>query len=365
MGLTRVKLVGLGGYGNGYVGAVLDRAGELGVELAGAVDPDPSGCLRRNEVRAAAGTIHTTIDEFFAEREADLAVISAPIPLHAPFTVAAIEHGASVLCEKPVAGVIQDALTMERAEREARRARAGESSVPRDSLGPKVAIGYQWSFSNAIQAIRRDVAAGRFGVPLQLKTLVFWPRGRAYYRRSGWAGAIRTEAGWVLDSPVNNATAHYLHNMLFVLGGEGGRPLSVSAELYRANPGAVEDLGSPEVTHAEKLAKAARSVRDGTPVACTISDATHQLRVACGAHESHPIVDFPEELVRVTPLSGGPAPSGQGDEMRWVEGLQAAFTQAFTQGALPSELGSFSWAQPGRSVDLSDYDTFPSKTHGI
>jgi predicted dehydrogenase len=42
----------------------------------------------------------------------------------------------------------------------------------------------------------------------------------------------------VLDSPVNNATAHYLHNMLYLLGptrATSAMPVTVQAELYRAN----------------------------------------------------------------------------------------------------------------------------------
>jgi len=55
-----------------------------------------------------------------------------------------------------------------------------------------------------------------------------------------WAGRLRDDAGrWVLDSPVNNATAHYLHNMLFVIGPAMARsatPVAITAECYRANP---------------------------------------------------------------------------------------------------------------------------------
>ena len=38
-----------------------------------------------------------------------------------------------------------------------------------------VAIGYQWSFSDAIQKLKADVIAGIFGKPRRLKTLVLWP----------------------------------------------------------------------------------------------------------------------------------------------------------------------------------------------
>ncbi|HBM81445.1 MAG TPA: gfo/Idh/MocA family oxidoreductase, partial [Clostridiaceae bacterium] len=76
------------------------------------------------------------------------------------------------------------------------------------------------------------------GKLLRLKTIVLWPRDENYFRR-GWAGKKRDGRGnWILDSVANNATAHYLHNMLYVLGEEEDRsacPGSVTAELYRAN----------------------------------------------------------------------------------------------------------------------------------
>jgi predicted dehydrogenase len=132
--------------------------------------------------------------------------------------------GAAVLCEKPIAATMDDVKSMADAAKRA---------------GKPVSIGYQWSFSESVQAMKADIMSGRFGRPIRLKTLVLWPRNQKYYDRSPWAGKIRTANGeWVLDSPVNNATAHYLHNMLYVLGDRvdgSAEPVSVEAELYRAN----------------------------------------------------------------------------------------------------------------------------------
>lgn len=52
-----------------------------------------------------------------------------------------------------------------------------------------------------------------------------------YNGRNAWAGARDDGAGtWILDSPINNATAHYLHNVLYVMGpavDRSIRPVSV------------------------------------------------------------------------------------------------------------------------------------------
>ena len=392
----RTVLVGLGGYGNGYVNAALDHADELGIELVGAVDPAPDGCLRCDELTAAVGEIHPTLEAFYAEREADLAVIAAPIHLHAPFTITALRSGSHVLCEKPVAAVVEDARAM---------------AATAEACGRSVTIGYQWSFSDTILQIRRDVRAGRLGRPISLRTLVLWPRAASYYSRSSWAGRLRTPEGqWVMDSPANNATAHYLHNPLFVLG-EAGTPVSVQAELYRANEiesfdsaairvetacgaevlfstthavpsnigpviwyrfseadvycdvpgnfyarradGSIVDYGSPNVTPGQKIARvaadvtAARDRREAVASACSVLDASGQLRVVCGAHEASPINPFPAETIRRTIVD-----SGTNDRLTWVEGLQAALTQCFAQGILPAEHGGIAWAQPGSRTEL-------------
>ena len=57
------------------------------------------------------------------------------------------------------------------------------------------------------------------GKPLGLKTAISWPRDLAYYGRGiGWAGRIERNGHIILDSIASNACAHYMHNMLFLLG---------------------------------------------------------------------------------------------------------------------------------------------------
>jgi predicted dehydrogenase len=108
----------------------------------------------------------------------------------------------------------------------------------RDACNRRVAVGYQWSWSNTIQALKADIAAGDFGRPVRLRNLVLWPRDESYYGRNHWAGQLKTTGGdWVLDSPLNNASSHYLHNCLYLLGTPPAgsvSPVDVQSELYRA-----------------------------------------------------------------------------------------------------------------------------------
>ena len=129
-----------------------------------------------------------------------------------------------MLCEKPAAGTVQEVLRMREAERTA---------------GRWVAVGFQWSFSAAIQALKDDIRTGVYGRPHRLKCLYLWPRDAAYYGGTTGPGNGTTPRGpgsWTVRS--NNAMAHDLHNMFYVLGKEketSARPAEVEAELYRAH----------------------------------------------------------------------------------------------------------------------------------
>ena len=396
-----VAVLALGGYGNVYLGALFAEGDAHNVEFVAGIDPHPATCRYLDEFAARGIPIYPSLEAFYADSRADLVVMSPPIHLHAPLTQAALAHGSHVLCEKPLTATVQEARAMLDAERAA---------------GKFVGVGYQWSYSPVIQALKRDVLDGTLGRPLRLRTKVFWPRPASYYRRNDWA-AKRTSADgrWILDGPAHNATAHYLHNCFYILGGTrktSAWPVDVQAELYRANAvenydtaairchtaegveilfytahpvannvgpifsyeferavveytahqgpivarfadGRVKEYGDPFAGQVDKLWHAVDAVRTGAPLACGIEGATPQVLCIDGAQESMwEIAGFPASVVRYR---------DDGDNrLTWVEGLQEAFEACYERGVLPSELGSVPWAKAGQLVDLRDYQQFPS-----
>jgi predicted dehydrogenase len=168
--------------------------------------------------------LFSSLEAFYDTGKADLAILSSPIQHHAPHTGLALDHGSHVLVEKPAAAVTADVDRMVEA---------------RDRAGRFVAVGFQWSFSDSVLALKREILDGRFGAPLWGRSLTLWPRTEAYYRRNEWAGRKRDEGGrWILDSPASNAMAHHLHNLLFLLGPEMDRSAEaevVEARLARVN----------------------------------------------------------------------------------------------------------------------------------
>ena len=220
---VRIVCVGIGGYASVYMKALFESK-EDNFEIVGGVDPFPEGAQYYAKIKEAGIPIYADMESFYAENEAELAIITTPIHFHTRQIMYALEHGSNVLCEKPLSGVSADAELIEK--------RAAE-------LGKFVMIGYQWSYAPAILALKADVLSGALGAPIALKTLILWPRDKKYFTRgSRWAGKLRASDGTVInDSIAANACAHYIHNMLFVCGADrfAAEPLDVKADLLRVN----------------------------------------------------------------------------------------------------------------------------------
>jgi predicted dehydrogenase len=352
------------------------------------------------ELSRRATAVHGDIDSFYAAgHRADLVVIASPIHCHVPQALVALAHGSHVLCDKPLGATAQDAECLR---------------LARDQSHRIVLVGYQWTYSSAVQALKRDLVAGRFGKAIHARALCSWPRPLAYYQRNSWAGRKRDEASgaWVLDSPANNAMAHFLHNLLFLLGPaqESSASLgAVQAELYRAYPvengdttlcrartaagadvlfyashatrsdagpmfrieleratvrfgetrasivattidGDTIDYGAPDDTpQFHKLAVALERVRVPGPIPCGIETATPQTICVNGMQDSVPdALAFPARLLR----------EEQEPRRTWVEGLGETLLDCYEHARLPGEIG-IEWARMGRSVNLAGYRRYP------
>lgn len=217
-------MVGTGGYGHYYTNVLIKEYYRGLIDLKAAVEPFPENSSHTPWFLKQSIPVFSTLEEAFENHiRADLVIISSPLHYHVPQSILALEKGSHVLCDKPVATTIQD---------------AQELVTTKDKTGLHVLVGYQWSFSSAIQALKRDIQKGSFGKPVRIKTLCLWPRGFDYYSRNDWAGKLKDKEGnWILDSPANNAMAHFLHNLLYLLGEEkdsAALPGSIEAETYKA-----------------------------------------------------------------------------------------------------------------------------------
>jgi predicted dehydrogenase len=394
-----VVLVGMTGMGQSYLETLLEGFPPEEVEIRSVVEPFPERSAYAEELKDRRIPVLASINQVFkGKRAPDLVVVCSPIHYHVSQTSFALAHGSCVLCEKPIGATIQDAELLIKAT---------------EIADLWVMLGYQWSYSRAIQSLKRDIMSGRFGKPLRLKTLCFWPRDEAYYKRNDWAGKIKDSQGkWVLDSPANNAMAHFLHNLFYILGDKVdgcAMPSEVTAELYRTYPienydtvacraftcegveilfyashttcddlgplftlefeqatvtygevaddilardhkGSTKHYGSPEAEHPlRKLFQAVETIREPKAILCGPEASVAQTLCMNGMQESvSAIVDFPDSKMNSDPESN----------RRWVKDLLQELQDCYRRGILPSE-SKRDWARPGKPVNLKNYRRFP------
>jgi predicted dehydrogenase len=157
-------------------------------------------------------------------RELDLLVVPTPIQLHAEMHRAGVERGLPVYLEKPPT---LDHLELE--EMIVRDRQARKSSV----------VGFNFIIEKPRLALKGRILAGEFGAVRGATLIALWPRPADYFRRNNWAGRLMMDDRVVLDSCFGNANAHFVHNLLFWVGGpelySWAQPAAVRAELYRAH----------------------------------------------------------------------------------------------------------------------------------
>jgi predicted dehydrogenase len=200
----RAGVVGLGMMGRNHV-RVWDEVVEE-ADLVAVADPDPAAVARATAGRRARG--FESVERMLAEEELDLVSIVAPTSLHLPATLAAIDAGASVLVEKPIAATREEALAMIDAAR---------------SAGRMLTVGHIERFNPAIRELRRRLEADELGRIFQISATRLGP----------FPARIR-DVGVVVD-----LAPHDLDVMRFLVRAE---PVRIYAETERRIHTEHEDL---------------------------------------------------------------------------------------------------------------------------
>lgn len=100
---------------------------------------------------------YTDVEKMLANEDLDMVVLAIPNFLHKPFTIAALEAGCHVLCEKPMAMNTAEAEEMLAAAKEADR---------------RLMINFSFRFTGPLWSLKQAVDAGVLG--------------NIYYGRTGW-----------------------------------------------------------------------------------------------------------------------------------------------------------------------------------
>jgi predicted dehydrogenase len=167
-------------------------------------------------------------ESLLAER-LDVAVICTPHPSHAELTVAALEQGAHVLCEKPLAPEVREADAMIAAA---------------DRAGRLLGVCFQQRFRPVIVAARRLLDQGRLGTLLRVTVVDPLYRPHAYYASADWRGTWKGEGGGVLM----NQAPHTLDLLCHL----AGPPATVRGLAQRrAQPMETEDTATALLFYAD------------------------------------------------------------------------------------------------------------------
>lgn len=152
--------------------------------------------------------IYTDYRELLARDDIDAVSVCVPNFLHKEITVAALQAGKHVLCEKPMA--------MNADEAKAMLAAANES-------GKILMIGFNIRFRSDVQRLKQFVDAGDLGEIYYAKTGYIRRRGTPF----GWF-SVKAESG---GGPVIDLGVHVIDMTRFMMGNP--RPVSVSASTYQ------------------------------------------------------------------------------------------------------------------------------------
>lgn len=185
--------------------------------------------------------VFKTIEELLAYGEFEVVVNPTPIHLHAEITKQCLAAGYPVWLEKPPVATVQELDDL--------NAAAMDAELP-------VAVCFNSLFSFRAQQLKAELLAGTYGKIKRVKSLGAWVRTDAYFSRNDWAGALKKGNHWILDGDINNPLAHVVCNGLFFAGSQQStlaNPLSVEAELYRANQIESEDTSAIRIQTAEGI----------------------------------------------------------------------------------------------------------------
>ncbi len=127
----------------------------------------------------------------------DVAAVCTPNGLHAAHTIALLEAGIHVLCEKPMAISLTDCKNMIAA------------SV---ANGRKLFIVKQNRFNPPLQALKECIEQGRLGKIYSVQVNGFWNRGAEYYKDS-WRGTLALDGGTLFTQ-----FSHFIDLLYWLIG---------------------------------------------------------------------------------------------------------------------------------------------------
>ena len=249
--VRRVCIAG-GGFARRYARAFLEEGGS---EVVGV-------CTRTAEsaaeiVAVTGGTAYTDFEAMLALEEPDLVVVATPNHLHHPMTIATLNAGAEVICEKPL-GL------------DARQ--AGGMAELAAALDRRTATSFTWRYLPACVALRSLLREDRLGEIYQVDVR---------YHTRGF-GEVHGPMRWQFDRSLagSGALANLGSHAVDLIHWWFGPVARVAAVARTVIPVRRMGAGGTASVSVEDLSAATLLLCDGTPVSLSVGWVAHVPRVS-------------------------------------------------------------------------------------
>lgn len=228
--VPRVAIAGLGGFAGNHHSVIKSLEEEGVCKLVSTCDPNPAGQqtqIQKFDLIERQVRLHEDFNAMLEEEadSIDVVLLPTPIPLHAEQHRRVIELGKACYLEKPPTLWWPEFQQMLEVEKQAKW---------------QTQIGFNFVGDPFRRRLKERLLSGEFGQVLGATLIAIWPRDLAYYQRNNWAGKMQVDGKPVMDSPIGNACAHFVQDLLFWLGsGDVDSVMDISqvrANLTQAHP---------------------------------------------------------------------------------------------------------------------------------
>jgi predicted dehydrogenase len=193
----KLGIIGVGQIGKSHIG----RYKEIpGAEIVAVADVNEAEARRVAQANGIPN-VFTQFRELLKIEEIQAVDVCLHNNFHAPVTIAALEAGKDVYCEKPMAGAYADALAMRQTA---------------EKLGRKLSIQLSTLFSKETRAAKRLIDDGELGKLYYARSVGFRRRGRCFVDGYGTPAFVQKDnsaGGALYDMGV-----YHLARMLYLLG---------------------------------------------------------------------------------------------------------------------------------------------------
>jgi len=203
MGKIKVGVVGCGSNGGGHLSAYSKLPH---VELVAACDLNINR-VKKRQVEYGISRVYTDFDEMLAREDLDAISVSTWNNAHSAVSIAALDAGVNVLCEKPMALNANDAESMIKAEKKS---------------GKLLMIGFVLRFSEKVEYAKQLLEQGKLG--------------KIYYAKVGYLRRAGNPGGWFSDrkrsggGPLIDLGVHIIDTARYLMGSP--KTVSVTGATY-------------------------------------------------------------------------------------------------------------------------------------